>query len=77
VIETAPRLRLVFRLSLRQAEGFLRSLRDMMELRLEAPDHTIISRRSKELKVKLEPVNSKRGIHLIIDSTGLSIVGGG
>jgi IS5 family transposase len=44
---------------------------------LEAPDHTTISRRSKELKVKLEPVNSKKGIHLIIDSTGLSIVGEG
>ncbi|MFT4542233.1 MAG: hypothetical protein ACI835_004700 [Planctomycetota bacterium] len=76
-IETALTLRLVFRLPLRQAEGFLRPLLDMMGLSLEAPDHTIISRLNKELKVKLEPVNSKKGIHLIIDSTGLSIEGEG
>ncbi|MFT4542240.1 MAG: hypothetical protein ACI841_003590 [Planctomycetota bacterium] len=76
-IETALTLRLVFRLPLRQAEGFLRSLLDMMDLSLEAPDHTTVSRRSKELNVKLEPVTSKRGVHLIIDSTGLSIVGEG
>ncbi|MFT5153964.1 MAG: hypothetical protein ACI841_003971 [Planctomycetota bacterium] len=59
------------------SEGFLRSLLKLMDLSLEAPDHTTISRRSKELKVKLEPVTSKRGVHLIIDSTGLSIVGEG
>ncbi|MFT5154758.1 MAG: hypothetical protein ACI841_004766, partial [Planctomycetota bacterium] len=76
-IETALTLRLVFRLPLRQAEGFLRSLLDLMDLSLEAPDHTTISRRSKDLKMKFEPVNSKRGVHLIIDSTGLSIVGEG
>ncbi|MFT4542821.1 MAG: hypothetical protein ACI835_005290 [Planctomycetota bacterium] len=76
-IETALTLRLVFRLPLRQAEGFLRSLLGMMDLSLEAPDHTTLSRRSTELDVKLEPVTSKRGVHLIIDSTGLSIVGEG
>ncbi|MFT4543436.1 MAG: hypothetical protein ACI841_003950 [Planctomycetota bacterium] len=76
-IETAATLRLVFRLPLRQAEGFLRSLLDMMDLSLEAPDHTTISRRSKELKVMLEPVNPRKGVHLIIDSTGLSRVGEG
>ncbi|MFT4542582.1 MAG: hypothetical protein ACI835_005050 [Planctomycetota bacterium] len=76
-IETALTLRLVFRLPLRRAEGFLRSLLGMMDLSLEAPDHTTISRRSKELNVKLEPVNSIGGVHLIVDSTGLSIVGEG
>jgi hypothetical protein len=76
-IETALTLRLVFQLPLRQAEGFLRSLLDMMDLSLEAPDHTTISRRSKEMKVKLEPVNSKTGVHLTVDSSGLSIVGEG
>jgi IS5 family transposase len=76
-IETALTLRLVFRLPLRQAEGFLRSLLDMMDLDLEAPDHTTLARRSKKLGVKLEPGKSKKGVHLIIDSTGLSMVGEG
>ncbi len=74
-IETALTLRLVFRLPLRMAEGFLRSLLAMMDLTLEAPDHTTLSRRGKGLRVELGLVSSKKPIHLIIDSTGLSIVG--
>ncbi|MFT5477313.1 MAG: IS5 family transposase [Planctomycetota bacterium] len=76
-IETALTLRLVFRLPLRMAEGFLRSLLAMMDLTLEAPDHTTLSRRGKGLRVELGLVSSKKPIHLIIDSTGLSIVGEG
>jgi hypothetical protein len=48
-----------------------------MGLSLEALDHTTVSRRSKSLKAKLIPKASKRPIHLIIDSTGLSVVGEG
>jgi hypothetical protein len=39
-IETALPLRLVFRLPLRQAEGFLRSMLSLLGVALEAPDHT-------------------------------------
>jgi hypothetical protein len=46
-IETALTLRLRFKLPLRQAEGFLRSVLSLMALDLEAPDHTTLSRRSK------------------------------
>ena len=76
-IETALTLRQVFRLRLRQAEGFLRSLFDLIGLSLDVPDHTTLSRRSKGLNVKLEAIQSKKPLHLIIDSTGLSIVGEG
>jgi hypothetical protein len=76
-IETTLTLRAVFRLPLRQAEGFLRSLIELMGLELEAPDHTTLSRRSKGLNINLGLVRSKKGTHLIVDSTGLSIVGEG
>lgn len=76
-IETALTLRLIFRLPLRQAEGFLQSMLDLMDLSLEAPDHTTLSRRSKSLNAKLVPIVSMKPVHLIIDSTGLSIVGEG
>ncbi len=76
-IETALTLRLVFRLPLRQAEGFLRSVLSLMDVDLEAPDHTTLSRRSRHLDVELDRVPSKGPIHLIVDSTGLSIVGEG
>ena len=61
-IETALTLRLIFHLPLRQTEGFLTSIFRMLGLDLSAPDHTTLSR---------------RGQHLLVDSTGLSIVGEG
>ena len=76
-IETALMLRLVFRLPLRQAEGFLRSILSLMGVELESPDHTTLSRRSQRLDVALHLVPSKKPIQLIVDSTGLSIVGEG
>ena len=76
-IETALMLRLVFKLPLRQAEGFLRSILSLMDIDLEAPDHTTLSRRSQGLNVQLDRVAGDNPIHLIVDSTGLSIVGEG
>jgi hypothetical protein len=76
-IETALMLRLVFNLPLRQAEGFLRSVLSLMDVDLESPDHTTLSRRSQSLNVDLRHVAGETPIHLIVDSTGLSIVGEG
>lgn len=73
-IETTLTLRLVFNLPLRQAEGFLLSLLLLMNVDLEAPDHTTLSRRSQSLNVDLHRVGGNKPIHLIVDSTGLSIV---
>ena len=76
-IETAITLRLVFHLPLRQTEGFLNSLFAMMGIDLSAPDHTTLSRRGQGLNVALRRVATGEPIHLIVDSTGLSIVGEG
>jgi hypothetical protein len=76
-IETALILRLVFKLPLRQAEGFLRSVLSLIDVDLEAPDHTTLSRRSQSLNVDLHRVGGNKPIHLIVDSTGLSIAGEG
>jgi transposase len=48
-----------------------------MSVDLEAPDHTTLSRRSQHLNIQLARVSTKQSIHLIVDSTGLSIVGEG
>jgi IS5 family transposase len=76
-IEIALTLRLVFNLPLRQAEGFLRSVLSLMGVDLESPDHTTLSRRSQSLNVHLHRMAGDNPIHLIVDSTGLSIVGEG
>ena len=77
-IETALTLRLLSHLPLRQAEGFLHALFGMMRLDLSAPDETTLSRRSQHLRRRLRsPVPPGEGLHLVLDSTGLSLVGAG
>ena len=49
-IETILTLRLVFKLPLRQVEGFTNSLFSMMELPLKSPDHTTLSRQNRTLR---------------------------
>jgi len=48
-IEAALTLRMIFHLPLRQTEGFLQSLADLLEVELPIPDHTTLSRRLKKL----------------------------
>ena len=76
-IETALTLRLLYHLPLRQAEGFLHALFGIMRLDLSVPDSTTLSRRSQHLRHCLRPVPPGEGLHLVLDSTGLSIVGAG
>ena len=76
-IEPALTLRLIFHLPLRQTEGFLTSSFGMLGLELSAPDHTTLSRRGQHLDLPLRRAPAGAGLHLIVDSTGLSIVGEG
>ncbi len=48
-----------------------------MDVDLDAPDHTTLSRRSTSLDIDLHRVHANEPFHLIVDSTGLSIVGEG
>ena len=73
-IEAALTIRMVFQLPLRQTEGFLHSLVDMLDVEIPIPDHTTLSRRLKTLgEIQFRAVASHRPIHLFIDSTGLRI----
>jgi hypothetical protein len=73
-IETAVTLGLVFGLASRQAEGFLRSLLDLLNLDNEVPDHTTISRRKAKLgKVRFYENEYKAPVHILIDSSGLAV----
>src|SRR5680860_175407 len=73
-IEAALTIRMVFHLPLRQTEGFLRSLAELLEVDLPIPDHTTLSRRLKTLgDIQLSRLRTDRPIHLLIDSTGLRV----
>ena len=68
----------MFHLPLRQTEGFVGSLLDLMGLDCGAPDHTTLSRRGRKLDIALRTRARGTGpIHLIVDSTGLEVVGQG
>ena len=76
-ILTALTLRTVFHLAQRQTEGFVTSLIQLMGLYLKAPDHTTLSRRSSIQEVPGLVGKHEGPLHLVIDSTGLKILGGG
>ena len=75
-IETALTLKEVYQLSNRSTEGFLRSLFEIMQIKLPVPDHTTLSVRGKGLSVRLSKKKSS-SLHIVVDSTGLKIYGEG
>lgn len=73
-IEAALTIRMVFHLPLRQTEGFLRSLAQLLDADLPIPDHTTLSRRLQKLgEIQFTKSATNRPMHLLIDSTGLRI----
>ena len=76
-ILTALTLRVVFRLPLRQTEGFLDSLLSLVGLDLKAPDHSTLSRRNQTVEVPPLTRVHDGPIYLVVDSTGLKILGSG
>jgi hypothetical protein len=80
-IETTLMLGMVFGLRLRQSEGLLSSVLDMMELDLPVPDHTTLSRRARTWKPSARSTDRQHvpdgPIHVLVDSTGLKVYGTG
>ena len=74
--ETALTLRAVFGLALRQTEGLVGSIMQLLGIDLPVPDHTTFSRRAGGLKVLQKPRASSDPLHLIIDSTEPEIARG-
>ena len=72
-IETGLALRLVFHQPLRQTEGLLRSIADVLGLDIAIPDHTTLSRRGGGLTILLKRLDRAEPLRLLVDSTGLKI----
>ena len=76
-IETGLALRLVFHQPLRQTEGLLRSIADVLGVDIAIPDHTTLSRRGGGLTILPKRLDRAEPLHLLVDSTGLKIYGEG
>jgi transposase len=67
----------VFHQPLRQTEGLLRSIADVLGIDIAIPDHTTLSRRGGGLTILLKRLDRAEPLHLLVDSTGLKIYGEG
>lgn len=81
-IITCHEIRQVYRLPLRQCQGFIDSIFRILDIPLSCPDYSILSKRLKELKIKTPRYKKtdkpEDGVHaLAIDSTGLKRFGRG
>ena len=77
-IEVVLTLRLVFRLALRQVEGFTRSVLRLLGIEIAVPDHSALSRRGRGFAGRQpRAVRHDRAVHVVLDSTGLQIFGQG
>ena len=67
----------VYHLPLRQTEGFLRSLFELLKLDLAVPDYSTLSRRRAALEIELPYRRRNEPVHLVVDSTGIKVFGEG
>ena len=76
-IQTALMMRLLFHLPVRQTEGFLSLILELMGVDLSVPDHTTLSRRHAFLKHEWLCRFNRALMHLVVDATGLKVAGEG
>ncbi|MEO1582855.1 MAG: IS5 family transposase [Pseudomonadota bacterium] len=76
-IEATLVLGTVFKLPLRQTEGFVRSLMALLKRDLPVPDHTTLARRRRTVKVDQHAPGRTGPVDLVLDSTGLKFFGPG
>ena len=76
-IETGLALRLVLHQPLRQTEGALKSIVDLLGVQIRIPDHTTFSRRGAGLTILPKRIGRDEPVHLLVDSTGVKVYGEG
>tara|TARA_R110000782_G_scaffold268047_1_gene364007 strand:- start:14434 stop:15090 length:657 start_codon:yes stop_codon:yes gene_type:complete len=76
-IELCLTLKALFNLPLRKATGLVASLLRLADLDWPVPDYTTLCRCQKTLPVTLGGRPSSGGLHLLVDSTGIKMMGEG
>jgi hypothetical protein len=70
-------IKVLYNLGLRQTIGFVESLVKIANLDWSVPDYSTLSRRQKSLIVNIPARQNPNGLHLLVDSTGIKILGEG
>jgi hypothetical protein len=67
---------MVFKQPLRQIQGFMRGIAEILRVEIAVPDFSTLSRRGNRVILQTSPRADKQAaIHLVADSTGLKIFG--
>jgi len=67
----------LFNLPLRQAIGMAQNLLKLASLDWQVPDFITVRRRQKHLSVTIGAQPATKGLHLLVDSTGIKMLGEG
>lgn len=76
-IVTLATLQEIYHLGLRQTEGLMASIGDLLHLEVAIPDYSTLSRRRATLEIALPRTHRKEARHVVVDSTGVKVFGEG
>jgi IS5 family transposase len=76
-IATMATLQEIYHLGLRQTEGLMESIGELLHLAVAIPDYSTLSRRRATLEIVLPRTRSKEALHVVVDSTGVKVFGEG
>jgi hypothetical protein len=76
-ITTRATVQEVYHLGLRQTEGLLQSIGEILPLEVAIPSYSTLSRRRATLEIVLPRTRGKEALHVVVDSTGVKVFGEG
>jgi IS5 family transposase len=74
---TMATLQEIYHLGVRQTEGLVESLGELLHLEVTIPSYSTLSRRRATLEITLPRTRSKEALHVVVDSTGVKVFGEG
>ena len=76
-ILTMATLQEIYHLGLRQTQGLMESIGQLLHLEVVIPDYSTLSRRRATLEIALPRSRSTEALHVVVDSTGVKVFGEG
>ncbi len=76
-IETMATVQEIYHLGLRQTEGLMQSIGELLHLNVAIPDYSTLSRRRATLEIVLPRTRGTEARHVVVDSTGVKVFGEG
>lgn len=76
-IQTGLVIKALYKLTFRAVEGFLKGFFEMLGIRLKVPNYSTLCKRQKDVSIKPLKTKTKGPLNILVDSTGLKILGEG